>query len=62
MAGFTAPLVCKRVPVSHLVLLNAMIPSPGETPGEWWDNTGGVPPDVTVRLWAHARGQSAGTS
>jgi len=40
MAGFTAPLVCERLPVSLLVLLNAMIPSPGETPGDWWDNTG----------------------
>jgi pimeloyl-ACP methyl ester carboxylesterase len=23
-----------------LVLVNAMIPKPGETPGEWWGNTG----------------------
>jgi pimeloyl-ACP methyl ester carboxylesterase len=40
MAGFTAPLVCERVPVSLLVLVNAMIPKPGETAGEWWTNTG----------------------
>src|SRR5262245_34938252 len=39
LAGFTAPLVCKRVPVALLVLLNAMIPKPGESPGEWWVNT-----------------------
>ncbi|HEY3062532.1 MAG TPA: alpha/beta hydrolase [Chloroflexota bacterium] len=39
MAGFTAPLVCSRVPVQILVFLNAMIPRPGETPGEWWANT-----------------------
>src|SRR5262245_6363133 len=38
LAGFTAPLVCKEVPVALLVLLNAMIPRPGETPGEWWTN------------------------
>lgn len=38
--GFTAPLVCERVPVNLLVMLAAMIPSPGEPPGEWWDNTG----------------------
>ncbi len=38
--GFTAPLVCERVPVDLLVLLTAMIPSPGESPGEWWTNTG----------------------
>jgi pimeloyl-ACP methyl ester carboxylesterase len=40
MGGFTAPLVCDRVPVSMLVFLNAMIPQPGESPGEWWGNTG----------------------
>jgi len=38
--GFTAPLVCERVPVDLLVLLNAMAPSPGEPAGEWWANTG----------------------
>ncbi|SNT61344.1 Pimeloyl-ACP methyl ester carboxylesterase [Streptosporangium subroseum] len=38
--GFTAPLVCERVPVKLLVLLTAMIPSPGEPPGDWWANTG----------------------
>jgi pimeloyl-ACP methyl ester carboxylesterase len=26
--------------VPEIVFVNAMIPSPGETPGEWWDNTG----------------------
>jgi pimeloyl-ACP methyl ester carboxylesterase len=31
---------CERVPVSLLVLVNAMIPVPGETPGDWWGNTG----------------------
>src|SRR5262249_18135042 len=40
MAGFSAPLVCDRVPVSMLILVNAMIPRPGETPGEWWEATG----------------------
>ena len=39
LAGFTAPLVCKQVPVALLVLVNAMIPKPGERPGEWWTNT-----------------------
>ena len=38
--GFTAPLVCARVPGSTLVFLTAMIPAPGEPPGEWWANTG----------------------
>jgi pimeloyl-ACP methyl ester carboxylesterase len=40
LGGFTAPMACDRVPVSLLVLVNAMIPLPGETAGEWWDNTG----------------------
>ena len=40
LAGFTAPLVCEHREVQLLVLVNAMIPMPGETPGEWWTNTG----------------------
>ena len=40
MGGFTAPLVCERVPVTLLVLLNAMVPRHGETGGEWWTTTG----------------------
>jgi pimeloyl-ACP methyl ester carboxylesterase len=39
LAGFMAPLVCQQVPVALLVLVNAMIPKPDETPGEWWRNT-----------------------
>jgi pimeloyl-ACP methyl ester carboxylesterase len=40
MGAFSAPLTCNRLPVAELVLLNAMIPAPGETAGEWWGNTG----------------------
>jgi pimeloyl-ACP methyl ester carboxylesterase len=40
MGGFTAPIVCTRRPVDLLVLLNAMIPAPGETFNAWWANTG----------------------
>lgn len=40
LGGFTAPLVCERASVRELVLVNAMIPVPGETPGAWWGNTG----------------------
>ena len=40
MGAFAAPLACDRLPVSEIVLLNAMIPAPGETAGEWWGNTG----------------------
>ena len=39
LAGFTAPLVAERVPVDLIVLLNAMIPVPGETGNAWWGNT-----------------------
>ncbi len=42
LGGFTAPLVCERVPVSMLVFVNAMIPVPEETAGDWWANTGAV--------------------
>ena len=38
LAGFTAPMVA--TPVSMIVLLNAMIPVPGETPGQWFEGTG----------------------
>jgi pimeloyl-ACP methyl ester carboxylesterase len=40
MGGLTAPLVCGRAPVELLVLLNGMVPCPGETGGEWWTTTG----------------------
>lgn len=61
MAGFVAPLVCTQVPVDLLVLLTAMIPSPGETGGEWWSNTGhdeavaalGLPDTSSDALFLH---------
>src|SRR5262245_29758616 len=40
LAGFVAPQVCERVAVELLVLLNAMVPVPGETAGAWWDDVG----------------------
>jgi len=52
LAGFTAPLVCAGAPVRRLVLVNAMIPKPGETAGAWWDATGAV----AAREKAAARG------
>ncbi len=45
LGGFTAPLVAAKIQLDSLVFVNAMIPAPGETPGQWWDNTG----------WARAR-------
>jgi pimeloyl-ACP methyl ester carboxylesterase len=38
--AFTAALAASRLPARLLVLLAGMIPAPGETPGEWWENTG----------------------
>jgi pimeloyl-ACP methyl ester carboxylesterase len=40
LAGFSAPLAASRKPVEEIVLLNAMIPEPGETGEAWWSNTG----------------------
>jgi pimeloyl-ACP methyl ester carboxylesterase len=40
LGGFTAALVCDRLPVSLLVLVAGMMPLPGETGSEWWANTG----------------------
>lgn len=45
LGGFTAPLVATKVSVNSVIFVNAMIPSPGETPRAWWDNT----------EWAQAR-------
>ena len=39
LGAFTAPLVCERVPVRELVLVNAMIPRPGERARDWWAHT-----------------------
>jgi pimeloyl-ACP methyl ester carboxylesterase len=38
--GFTAPLVCDRVPVKLLVLVAPMIPVPGEAPADYSSRTG----------------------
>jgi hypothetical protein len=40
LAGFIAPLVADWVPVTRIVLLNAMVPRPGESAGMWWESTG----------------------
>ena len=73
LAGFTAPLVCDRLPVILMVLVAAMTPRPGESPGDWWANTGHVfpdpfdpevifahdlPPDLAEASRAHLRAQS----
>src|SRR5699024_6231717 len=38
--GFTAALVAERLAASQLIYVAAMIPSPGERPADWWENTG----------------------
>jgi pimeloyl-ACP methyl ester carboxylesterase len=40
LGGFTAPLVCERVPVALMVLVAPMIPAPGEAPNDYWSNNG----------------------
>jgi len=63
--GFTAPLVCDRLPVDLLVLLAGMVPAPGERPEDWLANTGyadarreqaereGPPPEDDIGLFFH---------
>lgn len=52
MGGFTAAMAASRISLRSLVFVNAMIPVPGETPGEWWEATGAV----VAREAAAARG------
>lgn len=42
LGAFTAPLVVGPLDAKAVVLVNPMIPLPGETPGAWWGNTGAV--------------------
>jgi pimeloyl-ACP methyl ester carboxylesterase len=52
MGAFTVPLVWQRVPIRLAVFVNAMIPRPHETLGQWWDNVSSEP----ARRAAAARG------
>ncbi|GGU44395.1 alpha/beta hydrolase [Lentzea flava] len=68
--GFVAPLVADRINAKALVLVTAMLPSPGEAPGDWWTNTGytdsgledkfwhDVPPHLVEEAEKHERGMS----
>ncbi|MEU4342133.1 alpha/beta hydrolase [Nocardia sp. NPDC023852] len=42
LGAFTAGPVCEQITPSALVFVNAMIPMPGETAGQWWDNVGSL--------------------
>jgi pimeloyl-ACP methyl ester carboxylesterase len=63
LAGFSASLVCGRVAVDLLVLVNAMIPLPGETGNAWWSDTGQEAAQrdylATIRLTPEAAGDPA---
>ena len=77
LGGFTAPIVADRVPVDLLVLVAAMVPTPGETANEWakaersetvseepdWDDEVGVfYQDVPRELAAEALSKGRGQS
>ncbi|MBX7266154.1 alpha/beta hydrolase [Micromonospora sp. Llam7] len=72
--AFTAPLIAAKLPARLIVLLAPMIPKPGESPGDWWGNTGhrateglseqeqfyhGVPAEVVAQAPAHGRDQAS---
>ncbi len=40
LGGFSAPMAVDELGAHELVFVNAMIPAPGETPGQWFSNTG----------------------
>ncbi|TQM42996.1 alpha/beta fold hydrolase [Pseudonocardia cypriaca] len=58
LGGFTVPLVAERVPVERIVLLNAMVPKPGESAGDWWEVTGQV---AARAAYAEREGRTADT-
>jgi pimeloyl-ACP methyl ester carboxylesterase len=71
LGGFTAPLVCTRIPVDLLVLVAAMIPAPGELFEDWWTNAGyedsgaddvfyhDVPSELAAEAQRRERGESS---
>jgi len=76
MGGFSAPLAAGRLDARRLVLLNAMVPNPGETFNEWWGAVGvpeheewdeeriffhDVPEDVKAALLARGEPQQSET-
>ncbi|MBO2464121.1 alpha/beta fold hydrolase [Actinomadura violacea] len=75
--GFVGPLVCARADAAALVLVTAMIPRPGETPNDWWANSGrpssghsgddelyfhDVPRELAQRIQAHDGALAEGIS
>jgi pimeloyl-ACP methyl ester carboxylesterase len=54
LGGFSAPLTVDRLDVRRIVLVNAMVPKPGETFNEWW---GAVGQQEASRAYAVADGR-----
>jgi len=48
LGAFTAALVARSVALRSLVFVNAMIPLPSETAGNWWEDTGAVAARVSA--------------
>jgi pimeloyl-ACP methyl ester carboxylesterase len=42
LGAFSAPLVAESLDATAVVLVNPMIPLPGETPSAWWGSTGAI--------------------
>ena len=40
LGGFAAAMLAQRLATARVILVNAMVPQPGETAGEWWDHVG----------------------
>lgn len=49
LGAFTAAIAAARLPIRAVVLVNAMIPRPGESPGAWFENTGAEEARVAAR-------------
>lgn len=69
--GLVAPLAAAQINAKALVYVTAMIPAPGETPNDWWENTGytdsgledqffhDVPPPLAQEARRRERGMAA---
>ena len=73
LGGFTAPLVCARIPAELMVLVCGMIPAAGELFADWWANAGyessglddvfyhDVPPQLAAEAQRRERGEDSMT-
>lgn len=58
MGALVAPLVCDRLDVEQIVLVNAMTPSPGKSGNDWWVDTGQAD---AARAYAEQQGRDPAT-